>query len=437
MREIYFDTFQDQERIGIEDGMLRLRKTSGTYKNFSKTFHEVWSEAFHNFTTILFSLFGKEAPDFHTAPEEFFSNIYKLSTVYEWQNAVLPMAIEAHSYIVAKPLKDRLRWVFSAKFQSTFCTARTLIGMRATITDNKRKISRSPPGRRVKFSRRSNNPSVTFDLFYKRDCNWASYERPHKCKECGLKDHGLLGCTKERKNRQLGAEGTGTTKELVDVVEVASLVNKNSLHQFIYAFPCLTAPPRSNTAIRFRLADASKPPLTNSPSPLRASAWADLLVKYPGVLKIHLSMILRFGAELGYESPLNTFILLDNLASALRDPLIIDKKLTEDPALGQVVKVGKPILSFICLPLGLLPKHDGGWRKIYHPSHPWGESVNDHIPDGAEKLRYTRFQEVLELIIQAERDSIILKRDVKDTFKNIPVASHYQWLLGFRWCRKF
>ncbi len=48
-----------------------------------------------------------------------------------------------------------------------------------------------------------------------------------------------------------------------------------------------------------------------------------------------------------------------------------------------------------------------------------------------------RFHEVLELVIQARRDSIILKRDVKDAFWNIPLAPHYQWLLGFRWCRKF
>ncbi len=26
---------------------------------------------------------------------------------------------------------------------------------------------------------------------------------------------------------------------------------------------------------------------------------------------------------------------------------------------------------------------------------------------------------------------------MNDAFRNIPVAPHYQWLLGFRWCRKF
>ena len=41
MRGLRFDTFQDEERIRIEDGMLRLRKTSGIYKDFGKSFHEI------------------------------------------------------------------------------------------------------------------------------------------------------------------------------------------------------------------------------------------------------------------------------------------------------------------------------------------------------------------------------------------------------------
>ena len=132
----------------------------------------------------------------------------------------------------------------------------------------------------------------------------------------------------------------------MDVVEVASLANKNSLHQLIYAFPCLSAPPRPNTVIKFRLPDAFKPPLTNSPSPLRPNTWADLLLKHSGALRIHLPMILCFGAELGYEGPLDAFILLDNLASALKDPPIIDKKLTEDLALGRVVEIEKSTPPF-------------------------------------------------------------------------------------------
>ena len=66
IRGLRFDTFQDQEHIGIE------------------------------------------ALNLYTALAEFCGNVYKLSTVYEWQDAVLLMAIEAHSYIVAQQPTDPL-----------------------------------------------------------------------------------------------------------------------------------------------------------------------------------------------------------------------------------------------------------------------------------------------------------------------------------------
>ncbi len=301
------------------------------------------------------------------------------------------MAIEAHSYIVDQQPIEPLKWVILAKFLGRFCPAKTLIGMRATITDYKRKRSQSPLSRRVKSFSGSNDPSVTYDLFNKGDYNLAYCERAHRCKGCGSKDHGLLECTKGQKRWRLGASGIGTMKELVDVVEVDSLANKNSLHQFICAFPCLSAPPRPNTAIRFRLADASKRSQTNSPSLLWSSAWADLLLKYPGALRIDLLMILRFGVELGYEGSLDAFSLSDNLASALTDQPIIYKKLTEDLEVGRVVVVEKLIPPFIFSLLRLVRKHNGGWKGIHDLSHPRSESVNDHIPDGKGELRYTRF----------------------------------------------
>ncbi len=202
------------------------------------------------------------------------------------------------------------------------------------------------------------------NLFIIGDCNLAYWERAYKWKRCGSKDHWLSGCSKAQKSWRFSAEGTGTTKKVVDIVEIASLANKNFLHQFICTFLYLSAPPRPNIAIRFRLADASKPLLTNSSSPFRSSVWVDLILKYPGVLRIHFPTILRFGAELGYEGPLDAFIFLNNLASALIDPPIIDKKLTKDLALGQVVVVEKLTLPFTNSPLSLVPKHNGAGEKF-------------------------------------------------------------------------
>ena len=144
-------------------------------------------------------------------------------------------------------------------------------------------------------------------------------------------------------------------------------------------------------------------------------------------------MILRFGVELGYEGSLNAFILSDNLASTLKDLAIIEKKLQEDLAPGCVSVVQQPRLRFICSSLGLVPKYDGGWRRIHHLSHHFRKLMNDYIPDRAGEVRYSCFQEVLQLVTNTGRQWIILKRDVKDAFRNVPVAPQPQWLLGFRW----
>lgn len=41
MRGLRYKAFQDQERTGIEDGMMRLRKPYGTYKDFGTSFCDV------------------------------------------------------------------------------------------------------------------------------------------------------------------------------------------------------------------------------------------------------------------------------------------------------------------------------------------------------------------------------------------------------------
>ena len=72
--------------------MLRLKKNPGTYKDFGRSFYEVWSDAFINYTSILASLFGAIIKIFYT-------NILQSAKVYEWQEAILPLAIEIHTHI--------------------------------------------------------------------------------------------------------------------------------------------------------------------------------------------------------------------------------------------------------------------------------------------------------------------------------------------------
>lgn len=85
---------------------------------------------------------------------------------------------------------------------------------------------------------------------------------------------------RKEKNREFDAGGTGMTVEPVEIVEVASLSNQNSLHQFLRAYPYFPELFRPNTVINIRFANALKPLLIKSLFLLKPSAWADLLIKH-------------------------------------------------------------------------------------------------------------------------------------------------------------
>ena len=208
----------------------------------------------------------------------------------------------------------------------------------------------------------------------------------------------------------------------------ASPLPEKGLKRFLTSHPCLPAPSRPNTNFRFSLVDSSKPKLSDSPSTLNANAWLTLMSRYPSLLSLYLYNILTYGALVGYEGP-KTLIISKNLSSALLDPTTINTKLRDDLALGRVEKVTGD-WPFICSPLGLVPK-PGGWRRIHHLSHPRHHSVNHHILEKSAELKYTKLEEVLDMVRKGGQSSLILKRDVKDAFRNIPLAPHIRWLLAF------
>lgn len=85
MRGLFFEAYKDKEKIGIEDGMLKLRKILGIYKDYSTNFYEVWSEAFINYISIVVSLFEATAPRLQAALTQFYGLVLQFSKVYNWK----------------------------------------------------------------------------------------------------------------------------------------------------------------------------------------------------------------------------------------------------------------------------------------------------------------------------------------------------------------
>lgn len=100
MQGYHYESLHNQEWIGIEGEILRLRKTFGIYKDFGKSFYEVWSESFLNYTSIMVTLLAPSMAELNVAFNSCYGNIFQLSQVYEWQKTVFLLAIEVHMHII-------------------------------------------------------------------------------------------------------------------------------------------------------------------------------------------------------------------------------------------------------------------------------------------------------------------------------------------------
>ena len=113
-------------------------------------------------------------------------------------------------------------------------------------------------------------------------------------------------------------------------------------------------------------------------------------------------------------------------------PSIIDAKVASDLSTGRIWHA-HPQQPYICSPLGLVPKSDGGWRRIHHLSFPNSRLVNDSIPQEFGEIEYTTFDAITNDIVITGRGIVILKRDIKDAFWIVLIAQLDQHLLGFTW----
>jgi hypothetical protein len=178
------------------------------------------------------------------------------------------------------------------------------------------------------------------------------------------------------------------------------------------------------------------PPLSvHLPSPLHIAGWSALLSQHPDRLFVDtLLHIIQYGARIGYCGPRQS-IISSNLTSATADPSTLSLDIARERSHQRIMQVPAPAPAthFICSPLGLVPKGSGGWRRIHHLSYPRGSSVNDHIPADWAALEYTTVDQAIALVAAQGPGAMLIKRDLQDAFRHIPIAPQDLWLLGFCW----
>ena len=131
---------------------------------------------------------------------------------------------------------------------------------------------------------------------------------------------------------------------------------------------------------------------------------------------------IRQGCDIGYTGPQFTHIA-HNLQSAFAHPSIINDALAVECLNNRIIGPfdSLPLPNLRYSGLDIVPKHDGGWRTIYHLSAPLGYSINDFIDPFTYTLSYCTVDDAYAIVNQLGPGTLLSKIDLKNAFRLIPV----------------
>ena len=182
------------------------------------------------------------------------------------------------------------------------------------------------------------------------------------------------------------------------------------------------------------------PPFKPKPwTPLRPFVLERELSNHPNKVFVkQLINDLYYGCFIGYKGPQFSYHA-KNLLSAHQQPTVIDAALHKECQLGRILGPFRspPLPNFRTSGLGLVPKHDGGWRVIYHLSAPPYISINHFIDPDDYSLSYCTIDDAYNFINQMGPGTLLSKIDLKDAFRLIPVHPSQWNLLGICWKTRF
>ena len=140
------------------------------------------------------------------------------------------------------------------------------------------------------------------------------------------------------------------------------------------------------------------------------------------------------GFRLGYRGPRSSTFSRNARSVELNLPAT-KAKVEVECALGRLAGpfVEPPYTVFKCSPLSLRPKPTPGKYRLLHDlSAPYdGNAVNRNIFDIDAKVRYPKVSDAIEILLSLRRP-YMAKADIKDAYRQIPLAPDQYWLVGFK-----
>ena len=155
------------------------------------------------------------------------------------------------------------------------------------------------------------------------------------------------------------------------------------------------------------------------------------------------SIICRFqglsqGFRIGCNMPTSKLVSRHKkYHSALEHPAAVDEHILSELVAGRLLGPLPPPQKALVhtSPIGIIPKphQPEQWRMITDLSCPQSFSVNDGISPDLCSLRYASVDDAVAIILNLGRDMLLIKLDIKDAYRIIPVHPEVYPLLGISW----
>ena len=179
--------------------------------------------------------------------------------------------------------------------------------------------------------------------------------------------------------------------------------------------------------------------LTPGPSPIRLQVLTPYLLSHPDQHFAHYILAgLQSGFRVGF---VRHSVMLRSLGrnhpSSSANHTVVDSHISQELAAGRYICPSAPhsFQNFQLSPIGLVPKNHlaNQWRVIVDLSSPMNRSVNDGIPSSLCSVVYFSIDEAIAGVLTQGVGTHLIKIDLKNAYRVVPVHPDDQPLLGISW----
>ena len=171
-------------------------------------------------------------------------------------------------------------------------------------------------------------------------------------------------------------------------------------------------------------------------SPLNQTQWTQHLTSYPDKeFSAYILAGIKSGFRIGYNRAQPLHSATTNLHS--NNPSVISEYLSREVSLNRMWKYPRHCSppGIHISPMGAIPKKNkpGKWRLIVDLSSPKGFSINDGISPELSSVSYVSLDHLASLVTSVGRGAFLVKADIKEAYRMVPIHPNDQHLLGIWW----